>query len=130
EPSCTAVFRSDLHELMPHDQDGARLAKQTYTLAEFLKEKASDWEPPTLQRRAIVQGHCHHKSIMKMDADEELLSKMALEAEALDSGCCGVAGNFGFERGHHDVSVACAERVLMPRVRGAGADTLILADGF
>jgi Fe-S oxidoreductase len=130
EPSCTAVFRSDLGELLPHDQDGARLRKQTYTLAEFLREKAPDWEPPTLQRRAIVQGHCHHKSIMHMDADETLWKAMALDAELLDSGCCGLAGNFGFERGHHEVSVACAERVLMPRVRGAAPETIVMADGF
>jgi len=130
EPSCTAVFRSDMHELFPHNQDAARLMKETYTLAEFLKKKAPDWEPPLLQRTAIVQGHCHHKSIMHMDADEELWSKMQLDAEMLDSGCCGLAGNFGFERGHHDVSVACAERVLLPRVRQASADTIVMADGF
>ena len=130
EPSCTAVFRSDLHELLPHDQDGTRLRKQTYTLAEFLAEKAPGWETPILQRDAIVQGHCHHKAIMQMDADKELWSKMALDAEMLDSGCCGLAGNFGFERGHHDVSVACAERVLLPRVREAAAQTLVMADGF
>ncbi|MBV9041958.1 MAG: 4Fe-4S dicluster domain-containing protein, partial [Acidimicrobiia bacterium] len=130
EPSCTAVFRSDLHELFPHDQDGARLKKETYTLAEFLHKKAPDWQPPLLQRSAIVQGHCHHKSIMHMDADEELWKQMGLEAELLNSGCCGLAGNFGFERGHHEVSVACAERVLMPRVREATADTIVMADGF
>jgi len=130
EPSCTAVFRSDLHELFPHDQDAARLGKEMYTLAEFLQKKAPDWRPPLLQRSAIVQGHCHHQSIMHMEADEKLWSAMGLDAELLDSGCCGLAGNFGFERGHHDVSVACAERVLMPRVRQESADTLVMADGF
>ena len=130
EPSCTAVFRSDLHELFPNDQDGARLKQQTYTLAEFLQKKAPDWRPPLLQRSAIVQGHCHHKSIMQMDADEELWKQMGLDAEMLNSGCCGLAGNFGFERGHHEVSVACAERVLMPRVREATPDTIVMADGF
>jgi FAD/FMN-containing dehydrogenase/Fe-S oxidoreductase len=130
EPSCAAVFRSDMHELFPHNQDAARLAKETYTLAEFLEKKAPDWKPPLLQRSAIVQGHCHHKSIMQMEADKELWSSMALDAELLDSGCCGLAGNFGFERGHHDVSVACAERVLLPRVRSAASDVLVMADGF
>jgi Fe-S oxidoreductase len=130
EPSCTAVFRSDMHELFPSDQDAARLRKETYTLAEFLQKKAPDWKPPLLQRSAIVQGHCHQKSIMHMDADEQLWSDMSLDADLLDSGCCGLAGNFGFEEGHHEVSVACAERVLMPRVRQASSDSLIVADGF
>ena len=130
EPSCTAVFRSDLHELFPHDQDAARLKKETYTLAEFLQKKAPEWKPPLLQRSAIVQGHCHQKAIIQMDPDQELWSQMALDAELLNSGCCGLAGNFGFERGHHEVSVACAERVLMPRVREEPADTLVMADGF
>jgi FAD/FMN-containing dehydrogenase/Fe-S oxidoreductase len=130
EPSCTAVFRSDLAELLPRDTDAERLARQTVTLAELLQ--SSGWRPPPLPvpRRALVQGHCHHQAIMGMDADAELWRAMALDADLLDSGCCGLAGNFGVERGHYDVSMACGERVLLPAVRAASESTIVMADGF
>ena len=130
EPSCAAVFRGDLLELWPHDQDAVRLSQQVYTLAELLQSRAPGWDPAQLDRKAIVQGHCHHKAIMKMDADMELLQRAGVDAELLDSGCCGLAGNWGVERGHYDISMACAERVLLPRVRDADDATLVLADGF
>ncbi len=129
EPSCTAVFRGDAEELFPHDDDVARLRRQTVTLAELLRSH-SDWEPPRLERTAHVQTHCHHHAIMGFDADRELLGKMGLDVDVLDSGCCGLAGNFGFEKGHYDVSEACGERVLLPAVRAAAADDVIVADGF
>ncbi len=118
EPSCTATFRHDLTELFPHDEDARRIARQTRTLAELLDDDDTDWDPPTLERSAIVQGHCHHKAVMEMDADRSVLDRVGLDADLLDSGCCGLAGNFGFEAGHHEVSIACAERVLLPAVRG------------
>jgi FAD/FMN-containing dehydrogenase/Fe-S oxidoreductase len=130
EPSCTAVFRHDLHELFPLDQDACRLRDQTRTLAELLRDEASGWSPPQLGVDAIVQGHCHHRAVMDMDADQALLSAAGVDAQLLDSGCCGLAGNFGFERGHHDVSIACAERVLLPAIRQAEPETVVLADGF
>ena len=130
EPSCTAVFRSDLCELFPHDEDAKRLSKHAFTLAEFLTGQAEGWERPHVGRRAIVQGHCHHKAVMEMAADEQLYSQVGLDAEVLDSGCCGLAGNFGFERGHYDVSIACGERVLLPEVRNAPTETIVMADGF
>jgi Fe-S oxidoreductase len=130
EPSCTAVFRHDLSQLFPHDQDACRLRDQTVTLAELLQCHAPGWEPPRMPRRAIVQGHCHHQAVMHMDADRAVLERIGVDAELLDSGCCGLAGNFGFERGHHDVSIACAERVLLPAVRAASPETLVMADGF
>ncbi len=130
EPSCTAVFRHDLVELFPHDEDASRLRGQVFTLAEMLARAGPGWEPPTLRRSAIVQGHCHHKAVMHMDSDADLLERVGVDAEHLDSGCCGLAGNFGFERGHYDISIACGERVLLPAVREAEDDTLVIADGF
>ncbi|MDN5914506.1 MAG: FAD-binding protein [Pseudonocardia sp.] len=131
EPSCTAVFRSDAPELFPDDEDVARLAGRFVTLAEALLNHAPDgWEPPQLERAAIVQTHCHQHAIMKADADAELMRRAGIDADTLDSGCCGLAGNFGFEDGHYDVSMACAEQALLPAVRDAGPDTLVLADGF
>ena len=128
EPSCTAVFRDELIELFPQNEDARRLAKQTFTLAEFLQQHG--YQPQKLTRKAVVHGHCHHKAIMKMDCDSELLQKMGLDFEILDSGCCGMAGAFGFEKDHYDVSIGCGERVLLPKVRGSLKDTLIVADGF
>ncbi|MDR7166546.1 FAD/FMN-containing dehydrogenase/Fe-S oxidoreductase [Nocardia kruczakiae] len=130
EPSCAAVFRSDLPELLYGDQDAERLSKQTYTLAELLAERAPDWTPPHVDTAAMVQPHCHHHAIMQYDTDRELLSSTGADVEVLDAGCCGLAGNFGFERGHYDVSVTCAEDKLMPAVRERDPGTVVLADGF
>jgi Fe-S oxidoreductase len=131
EPSCTAVFRSDAPELMPADQDVHRLAGQFRTFAEHLVHHApDDWRPPALTRQATVQTHCHQHAIMKFDADRELMRRAHLDAEVLDEGCCGLAGNFGFERGHHEVSMAVAEQGVLPSVRGASPSSLVLADGF
>jgi FAD/FMN-containing dehydrogenase/Fe-S oxidoreductase len=131
EPSCTAVFRADAPELMPADQDVQRLAGQVRTFAEQLVHHApDDWRPPQLARQATVQTHCHQHAIMKSGADEELMRRAHLDAEVLDEGCCGLAGNFGFERGHHEVSMAVAEQGVLPAVRGAAPDSLVLADGF
>ncbi|MEU3660388.1 FAD-linked oxidase C-terminal domain-containing protein [Streptomyces sp. NPDC032940] len=131
EPSCTAVFRSDATELMPADQDVQRLAGQVRTFAEQLVHHAPDgWQPPRLSRGATVQTHCHQHAIMKFDADRELMRRAHLDADVLDEGCCGLAGNFGFERGHHDVSMTVAERGVLPAVRNAAPDSLVVADGF
>ena len=131
EPSCTAVFRSDAPELMPDDQDVQRLAGQFRTFAEQLVHHApDDWHPPQSARQAIVQTHCHQHAVMKFDADRELMRRAHLDADVLDAGCCGLAGNFGFERGHHEVSMAVAEQGVLPAVRDAAPDRLVLADGF
>ncbi|WP_425245064.1 FAD-binding and (Fe-S)-binding domain-containing protein [Streptomyces sp. NEAU-NA10] len=131
EPSCTAVFRSDAPELMPADQDVKRLAGQVRTFAEQLVHHAPDgWRPPRLARQATVQTHCHQHAITKFDADEELMRRAHLDADVLDEGCCGLAGNFGFERGHHEVSMAVAEQGVLPAVRDAAPGSLLLADGF
>ncbi|MFF9817680.1 FAD-binding and (Fe-S)-binding domain-containing protein [Streptomyces sp. NPDC014006] len=131
EPSCTAVFRADAVELMPADQDVKRLAGQVRTFAEQLVHHAPDgWRPPRLTRQATVQTHCHQHAVMKFDADRELMRRAGIDADVLDEGCCGLAGNFGFERGHHEVSMAIAEQGVLPGVRAAAPSSLVLADGF
>ena len=130
EPSCLATFRDELTNLFPNDQDAQRLSKNSFLLSEFLEKFAPGFEIPKLQRKAVVHGHCHHKSLMKMNDEVSLLKKMGLEADVLDSGCCGMAGAFGFEKEHYDVSIACGERVLLPAVRKATNDTLLISDGF
>jgi Fe-S oxidoreductase len=124
------VFRDELVELFPHDEDAKRLKRQSFTLAEFLMRQVEDYEPPSLHRRVILHGHCHHKAIMKLSSEKKLLEKMGLDVHELDSGCCGMAGSFGFEKEKYDVSVKCGERVLLPAVREAEQGTLIVADGF
>jgi len=134
EPSCTTVFRNDAPELLPDDLDVERLRRQTHTLAELLTEHTPGWRPPRLDANgpvhALAQVHCHQHAVLGWDADATLLMQAGVDVERLDSGCCGLAGNFGFTAGHGDVSRACAERVLLPRVRDADADAPILADGF
>jgi FAD/FMN-containing dehydrogenase/Fe-S oxidoreductase len=130
EPSCVAVFRDELVNMLPHDEDAKRLSLQTLTLAEFLEAHARDWDMPKLSRRAIVHGHCHHKAVMGMSAEEATLERLGLDFELLDSGCCGVAGSFGYEADHYDLSVKIGERRLLPAVRSAEPDTLVISDGF
>jgi len=131
EPSCVSVFRDDMRNLLPHDEDARRLYRQTYLLSEFLDQHADQFDFPRLERKAIVHGHCHHHAIMKLDAEERVLQRLGLDYELLDSGCCGMAGAFGFERGeHYDVSVKAGERVLLPAVRAADEETLVIANGF
>lgn len=131
EPSCVAVFRDELVNLFPNNEDAKRLQQQVFTLAEFLEKKAPDFEVPQLKSRALVHGHCHHKAIMKMNSDEKLLDKMQLDYQVLDAGCCGMAGYFGYEAGsHYEVGKAAGERVLLPQVRNADAYAIIIADGF
>jgi Fe-S oxidoreductase len=78
----------------------------------------------------LAQVHCHQHAVMGWDAEARLLERAGAQVEQLESGCCGLAGNFGFQRGHYDVSVACAEHVLLPRLRDAPAEAVVLADGF
>jgi FAD/FMN-containing dehydrogenase/Fe-S oxidoreductase len=129
EPSCIAVFRDELPNLFPHDEDAKRLAAQTFMLSEFLVREG--WTPPKLERRALVHAHCHHRSVLDYEAEEKLLEAIGLDYERPDSGCCGMAGSFGFEAGEkYEVGKAAGERVLLPEVRKADADTLVVTDGF
>jgi Fe-S oxidoreductase len=130
EPSCAAVFRDELIEMLPERADARQLAEQTFVLSEFLAKKAAGWQPPPLARRALVQGHCHQKAIMQMKDECAVLERMGLDYELLSSGCCGMAGSFGYERDKYAVSIACGERALLPAVRAAAPSTVIVADGF
>jgi Fe-S oxidoreductase len=130
EPSCCAVFRDELNGLMPDSARAHRLMENTFTLAEFLEKKVKDYVPPQLKRQAIVQAHCHHKAIMRLYDDEAVMRKMGLDFEMLNTGCCGMAGSFGFEEDKYDTSLACGERALFPAVRKTSLSTLVMADGF
>ena len=123
------MFRDELPNLFPDDEDAKRLSKQSVLLSEFLE--GGRWEPPKLHRKAVVHGHCHHKAVMGFESDQKLLERLGLDFEVLDSGCCGLAGSFGFEAGEkYEVSMKAGERVLLPRVREASPETLIVTDGF
>ena len=129
EPSCTAVLRGDLAELLPGDPRARGVRAATRTLAELLAE-TGNWEPPDLSGvRAVAQPHCHHHAVMGWHTDAALLARAGAEVKAV-GGCCGLAGNFGVERGHYDVSRAVAETALLPAVRAAAPGTVMLADGF
>jgi Fe-S oxidoreductase len=130
EPSCLATFRDELHNLFPHDEDAQRLKQQAFMFSEFLNHKADGYQPPRLNRKALLHGHCHHKAVLKFSDEWELLRKAGVDFDMPDSGCCGMAGSFGFSDKHYDISIACGERVLLPAVREAGDETLIIADGF
>src|SRR5205823_1344186 len=130
EPSCASVFKEELKNLLPDEPLTEKLSGQTMLLSEFIQKKAAEFKFPQLKRKAIVQAHCHHKSIFKTAAEEDLLERIGVEAEVLDSGCCGMAGPFGFEASKYEVSQACGGRVLLPAVRNAPADQLVIADGF
>jgi FAD/FMN-containing dehydrogenase/Fe-S oxidoreductase len=130
EPSCCSVFRDELNGLFPDSEYAHKLMEQTFTLSEFLSKKADGYQPPKLDRKAIVQGHCHHKAIMRLDQEESMMKKMGLNYEVLKSGCCGMAGSFGYEKEKYDVSIKAGERALLPEVRKSGLSTLIVADGF
>jgi FAD/FMN-containing dehydrogenase/Fe-S oxidoreductase len=131
EPSCASVFRDELTNLLPNDEDARRLSNQTCTLDEALARHAPDFRWPTLRGHAVVHGHCHHKSVLGFDGERALLERIGLDLEAPEAGCCGMAGAFGFEAGaHYDVSQACGERALLPAVRRADEATMVIADGF
>ena len=133
EPSCVAVFRDELLNLFPHDARAQKLARQTFLLSEFLERELghnSNAVLPQLPRKALLHGHCHHKSLMKMTAEESLLRRIGVDFQSPAPGCCGMAGSFGFERDHYDISQAIGELELLPAVRRAPADWLIIADGF
>jgi Fe-S oxidoreductase len=128
EPSCTAVLRGEITELLPDDPRAAQAKAATRTLAELLAGTAG-WDPPDLRDvHAVAQPHCHQHAVMGWHADAALLARAGAEVTAV-GGCCGLAGNFGVERGHYDVSRAVAETALLPAVRSAG-DAVVLADGF
>ncbi|CAM9972057.1 unnamed protein product, partial [Phaeothamnion confervicola] len=135
EPSCVAVFRDELGKLFPGDERAERLASQTFTLAEYLDR--IDWRPPQAparadgsRPRALLHGHCHQKAVLGMQSELKMLAAAGYEVEAPDSGCCGMAGSFGFKPEHYEASQKISESVLMPKVRAAAQDTVIVSNGF
>ena len=130
EPSCASVFRDELPNLFPEDARASKLSQLVVLFSEFLEKNASAFELPALPRRAVVHGHCHHKSIMKMTDEEAVLKRMGVDFEMPAPGCCGMAGAFGFEREKYDVSIAIGELELLPAIRRTPPDAVIIADGF
>ncbi|HZD99522.1 MAG TPA: (Fe-S)-binding protein, partial [Micromonosporaceae bacterium] len=146
EPSCTSVLREDAARLLtgggagqPSEENlialATRLGELTVTFAELLDRDAKDFAP-TIRTpddrapKALVQTHCHQHAVLGADADKSVMARIGLEVDILDSGCCGLAGDFGMTPEHRDVSLGAAERVLFPAVRSADESTLIMADGF
>lgn len=131
EPSCIAVFRDELRNMLPLVEDAERLSKQTFVLSELLTNGAADWRAPSLgDRAAVVQPHCHHRAVMGFEAEEGLLERLGVDAEVLDAGCCGMAGSFGFEASHYEVSMAVGEQGVLPAARATPDSSLLVADGF
>ena len=130
EPSCLAVFHDELLNLFPDDALAKRLAQQSCSLAEFLMTRVQGYSAPRLSQSILLHGHCHQKALGGVGHEECLLKEMGATVTVSDSGCCGMAGSFGFEANHYDVSINVGELVLLPAVRAASPDTLIVADGF
>jgi Fe-S oxidoreductase len=131
EPSCASVFTDELLNFFPRDPRAIRLSRQTILLSAHLARSSGNWQPPQLPgRRIVVQGHCHQKALMTMNDEMTLLRATSAQVELLDSGCCGMAGPFGFERDKFAVSQTLAERVLLPAVRAAAAEDLLVSNGF
>ncbi|MCF6525623.1 FAD-binding and (Fe-S)-binding domain-containing protein, partial [Streptomyces sp. JJ36] len=131
EPSCLAVFRDELTKLLPHDDDARRLARNSYHFPEFFQTFGI--EVPRLEGlegEALLWTHCHQRATGGSSPEEELLRRMGAEVRPLQGGCCGLAGSWGFEDGKYGISMDCGEQALLPAVREAGADTLLVADGF
>ena len=128
EPSCASVFRDELPGLFPGDPDAERLRQQTVTLARFVAEHGG--LPAQHHAPALLHGHCHQRALLGLDEDERTLAALGLDVQTLDTGCCGLAGSFGFEAGQkYELSMRIAERKLLPALRSA-PDHLIVADGF
>jgi len=110
---------------------GYRLRQQTFTLSSFLQSQVPGYEPPKLLgKKVLLHGHCHHRAVLSFTHEETLIKRMGVELKSLDSGCCGMAGPFGFEKSKFKVSQALGERVLLPAVRDADPSTLVVTDGF
>ncbi|HEX5284210.1 MAG TPA: FAD-linked oxidase C-terminal domain-containing protein [Bryocella sp.] len=133
EPSCASVFHDELTNLFPHDDAAQKLRKQVVLFSDFLESvgyRPAQRNQQLVGRKAVVHGHCHHKALWSMAPEERLLREVGLQPQVVDSGCCGLAGSFGYETEHYDISMKIGERVLLPGVRSADRDTVIVADGF
>ncbi len=130
EPACVATFRDELPDLFPRDGTAKNLRENTFLFSEFLERHCKDFHLPKIGKPALAQIHCHHYSVLDVEAEKKVMDRLALDYEVMPSGCCGMAGSFGFESGKYGVSMKAAERVMLPKVRAADRDCLILADGF
>jgi FAD/FMN-containing dehydrogenase/Fe-S oxidoreductase len=131
EPACLSVLKEELPMMLPRDEQAKRLNMQGVLLSDFLEQQAPGTEFAPLHQRALVHAHCHHKGVLGFDAERRLLEqRLQLDVRMPDTGCCGMAGSFGFEAPKYDVSIACGERVLLPAVRSADDETLVIADGY
>ncbi|HEY8047962.1 MAG TPA: heterodisulfide reductase-related iron-sulfur binding cluster, partial [Ramlibacter sp.] len=130
EPACLSVFKEELPMMLPKHEQAKRLKQQSMLLGDFLleHEPAQPFEP--LARDALVHMHCHHKSVLGTNGENEWLKKLQLRVNEPDTGCCGMAGSFGFEAAKYDVSLRCAERALLPALRAAAPDELVIAGGY
>ena len=128
EPSCLAVFKDELVKMLPHDDDARRLATNAHHFGEFFT--AYDITPPRLSGRALLWGHCHHRATGGVDPERQVLERMGLTVDPVKGGCCGLAGSWGFEKGKYDISLECGEQALLPAVRAADDDTVVVANGF
>jgi Fe-S oxidoreductase len=128
EPACLAVFRDEMPNLFPLDETAGKLARQSFMLSEFLVK--ARYTPPRLAASALVHGHCHQKAVTGMGDEIRMLEKLGLDFDVLDSGCCGMSGSFGFDKHKYRVSVDIGELVLLPEVRAASHDTLIVTNGY
>ncbi|HEU5007096.1 MAG TPA: FAD-binding and (Fe-S)-binding domain-containing protein [Jatrophihabitantaceae bacterium] len=128
EPSCLAVFKDELPKILPHDNDASRLAANSYHFGEFFTEFGI--EPPKLDGKAVLWGHCHHRATGGIDTEQQVLEGMGLQTESVSGGCCGLAGSWGFEEGKWDISLDCGEQAYLPAVRGADPDAYVVANGF
>jgi Fe-S oxidoreductase len=129
EPACAATFRHELPLLLPGDEGAKRIASQTYFLTEYLTSQ-NLLPAVAFPRRVLVHGHCHQKALIKMEAEEKLYASLHAHAELLDGGCCGMAGSFGFEADKYSLSQSIGELAVLPAMRAAPTDTLLVADGF
>jgi Fe-S oxidoreductase len=129
EPACLAVFRDEMVNLFPDDPLAAKLAKQSFMFSEFLVKQAR-YRPPPLEAKAVVHGHCHQKAVFGMGDEVALLGAMGLDFDLLDSGCCGMAGSFGFDKDKVGLSKQIGEMVLLPEIRAATFETLVVTNGY
>jgi Fe-S oxidoreductase len=124
------VLRDELVKLLPNDEEARRLARQTFHLAEFLCSDAIGWSPPPIEGPILLHGHCHAHATGGFDPEQQLLEAAGARVETPDTGCCGMAGGWGYEAAHYDVSKACAERALLPAIRASAPGTTVVASGF
>jgi Fe-S oxidoreductase len=123
-------FPDELPNLFPRNGTARAFKENTFLFSEFLDRFCQDFELPHIHRNALVQIHCHHYSVLGVEAEKKIMERLSLNYEVMPSGCCGMAGSFGFERAKFDTSMKIAERVMLPKVRAADRDCIIIAGGF